>query len=79
MLKLAKNQAKAKQLLEAELLLFENSTHSSYENNRTYSSVCIHQITRLIIIKLKMKLENRSHRYDIINRPRSSRYGSQIW
>ena len=37
-----KNQAKAKQLLEAELLLSENSTHSSYENNRTYSSVCIH-------------------------------------
>ena len=27
--------------------------------------VCIHEIIRLIIMKLKMKMKNRSHRYDI--------------
>ena len=40
-LKLAKNQANAKQRLEAELLLFENHSNSSSmlssKNNRTYS------------------------------------------
>ena len=36
-LKLTKNQAKAKQHPEAELLLFEDYSHSSSENNRTYS------------------------------------------
>ena len=42
--KLAKNQAKAKQHSEAELLLFENNPHSSSKlsskNNRTYSKKC---------------------------------------
>ena len=40
-LKLEKNQANAKQHPEAELLLFENYSHSSFtlssRNNRTYS------------------------------------------
>ena len=27
--------------------------------------VCIHEIMRLIIMKMKMKMTNRSHRYDI--------------
>ena len=40
-MKLAKNQANAKQHPEAELLLFENYSHSSStlssKNNRTYS------------------------------------------
>ena len=40
-LKLAKNQANAKQHPQAELLLFENYSHSSSplsnKNNRTYS------------------------------------------
>ena len=40
-LKLAENQTNAKQHAEAELLLFENYSHSSYtlssKNNRTYS------------------------------------------
>ena len=36
-LKLTKNQAYAKQHPEAELLLFENYSHSSCENNRAYS------------------------------------------
>ena len=39
--KIGKNQANAKQHLEAELLLFENCSHSSSsvlsKNNRTYS------------------------------------------
>ena len=80
-MKLAKNQANAKQHPEAELLVFGNYSHSSpglsSKNNRTYSKnkrknkcVCIHEIIRLIIIKIKMKMENRSCRYDI-NRPRS--------
>ena len=76
-LKLAKNQANAKQHLEAELWKFENYSHSSStlssKNNRTYSKnkqkikcICIHEI----ILKMKMKKKNISHRYDI-NRPRS--------
>ena len=36
-LKLAKNQANAKQHPETELLLFENYSHSSCKNNKTYS------------------------------------------
>ena len=78
-LKLAKNQANAKQQLEAELLLFENYSHSSSmlssKNNRTYSKnkqtkkcVCVLEIIRLIIMKMKMKMKNRSHKCDI-NRP----------
>ena len=49
---MAKNQAKAKQHSEAELLLFENYSHSSStllsKDNRTYSrkeakeQVCLH-------------------------------------
>ena len=35
--------------------------------------VCIHEIIRLIIMKMKMKLKKKSQRYDI-NRP-SSRHG----
>ena len=39
-------------------------------NKQTYKWVCIHEITRLIIMKMEMKMTKRSHRYDI-NRPRS--------
>ena len=42
-------------------------------NKQTNKCVCIHEIIRLIIMKRKMKMTNRSHRYNI-NRPRS-RYG----
>ena len=73
-MKLAKNQANAKHHSEAELLLFENYSHSSStlssKNNRTCSKnkkknkcVCIHKITRLILMKMKMKMKNRSPRY----------------
>ena len=80
-MKLAKNQANAKQHSGAELLLIENYSHSLStllsKNNRVYSKnkqknncVCIHKIIWLIIIKMKMKMKNRSNRYDI-NRLRS--------
>ena len=59
-LKFPKNQTNAKQHPKAELLLFENYSHSSstlsFKNNRTYSKkkkenkcFCIHEIIRLII------------------------------
>ena len=38
------------------------------ENKQKSKYVFIHEIARLIITKMKMKMENRSHRYDI-NRP----------
>ena len=40
------------------------------KNKQKNKCVYIHEIMRLIIIKRKMKMKNRSHRYDI-NRPRS--------
>ena len=80
-LKPGKHQANAKQHPEAELLLFENYSKSSstlsskkighvLKNKQKIKCVCIHKIIRLIIMKIKMKMKNRSHRYDI-NRPRS--------
>ena len=73
--KLAKNQANAKQKPEAELELFENFSHSSSmlssKNKRTYfKNVSVHEIIQLIIMKTKMEKKNISHRYNI-NRPRS--------
>ena len=66
---------------EAEFLLFENYSHSSFtlssKDNGTYCKnkqknkcVCVREIMRLFIIKRKMKMWNRSHRCDI-NRPGS--------
>ena len=74
-LKFAKNQAKAKQHTEAELFLFENYTISSFmsssKNNMRYfkkcaknKSVCFNEIVWLIIKKTRLKMKNRSHRYD---------------
>ena len=40
------------------------------KNKQKNKCVFIHNIMRLIILKMKMKVKNRSHRYDI-NRPRS--------
>ena len=73
---MAKNQANTKQHLEAELLLFENYSHSSSRSHllkvrhilktkQKNKYVCIHEIIRLMIMKIKMKMKNRSHRYDI--------------
>ena len=78
---MAKNQANAKHHPEAELLRFENShillpryypkkLGHILKNKENNKFVCIHRIIRLIIRRMKMKLKNRSHRYDI-NRPRS--------
>ena len=100
--KLGKNQANAKHYPEVEFLLFENYSHSSStslsENDRTYSKkkaknkyVCIHEIVRLIITKMKIKIKSRSRRYlhdmtqinpgldQVINRPRSICVHTQIW
>ena len=43
------------------------------KNKQKSKLVCIHKIIRLIIMRMKMKLKNRSHRYDT-NR-RTSRHG----
>ena len=77
-LKLAKNQANAKQHPEAELLKLKNYSHSSStlstKDNRTYSKkkqkkkwVCILEIIWLSIVKTGSHWHN-------INRP-SSRHG----
>ena len=66
-LKLAKNEANAKQDPEAELKLFESYSHFSStlssknisKNNHKSKRVFSHEITRLIIMKMKMKMENR--------------------
>ena len=61
-MKLAENQANAKQHPEAELLLYENYSHSSsrhhrkiivhiLKNKQKNKCVCIHEIIRLIIMK----------------------------
>ena len=74
----------AKQHPETELLLFKNYSYSLYmlspKNNRTYSKnkqknkrVCIHEIIWVTIMKMNIKMKNRSHRY-YINRPRSRRW-----
>ena len=76
-LKLGKNQAKAKQHPEAELLLFENYSLSSptlsSKNNRRYCTknkrVCLNEVIRLMIMKMRLKMKTRSHIYDI-NRAR---------
>ena len=56
-LKLAKNQTSANQHPEAELLLFENLSHSSVrvivhilKNKQKIKCVCIQEIVRLIIM-----------------------------
>ena len=78
--KLAENQVKSKNHLEAEFLLFESySFHSSKlssKNDRKYSKkicknkwVSINDIIGSGILKTRLKMKNRSHRYDI-NRPR---------
>ena len=79
-LKLAKNQAKAMQQPEAELLLFGNyslsSSTLSSKNKRRYSKectkskyLCLNVIIWLMTITMRLKLKYKSHRYDI-NRPR---------
>ena len=68
---MAKNQASTKQHPEAELLLFEHYSHSSstlsYKNKgripeKKKKNKCIHEIIQLIIMEMKMEMNNRSHR-----------------
>ena len=40
------------------------------KNKEKNTCVCIHEIIRLIIMKMKMKTKNRQQRYDM-NKPRS--------
>ena len=76
-LKLGKNQANAKQRPEAELWLFDNSSHSSttlsYKINSTIAHPWklsnfqdLHPPVQLM--KMKVEMKNRSHRYGK-NRP----------
>ena len=73
-LKLAKNQANTKQHPEAKLSLFADYSHSSstisskkiiLKNKLKIKYICIHEIIQLIIMKMKIKMKNRSHRYDL--------------
>ena len=77
--KLAKNQANTKQHPEAELCYLKiiHILHLSYnpevqgniqKNKWKNKSVCSQEIVRLIIMKMEIKMKNRSQRYDI-NRP----------
>ena len=78
-LKLAKNQAKAKQQPETKLLRFENyslsSSMLSCKTNLRFSKkcaknkrICFNEII-LILMKMRVKIKSRSHGYDI-NRTR---------
>ena len=82
-LKLAKNQAKAKQHAETEILLIEKYSLSSFtlssKHNSGYSKkmykkqVCLFKWGYIITeMKMSLKMKNRSHRYDI-NGPRTIR------
>ena len=79
-MKLAKNQANAKQHHETELFLFENYSLSSstlsskiiehiliLKNKQKNKRICIHEIMQLIIaeMKMKIKMKNRLHSDDI--------------
>ena len=77
-LKFAKNQAKAKEHPQAELLLFDNYSLSpsrlSSKNNRRYSEkytknkcVCFNDVIWLMKTKTRLKIKNRSQIYDIID------------
>ena len=70
-LKLAKNQANAKQHPEVELLLFENYSHSSsILSSKINGTNSVIRKRRSMSVKIKVKIKNRSHRHDI-NRPTS--------
>ena len=75
------SQADVNQHPEAELLLFKICSHPHpwyhpkiirhiLKKKANNKCVCIHVIMRLIIMKVKLKMKNRSHRYSI-NRPRT--------
>ena len=73
---MGKNQAKAKQHPEAEFLLFEFLSLSlstlSSKNNSRYSKkcsknnyFCLNEVTWLITMKARLKMKNKSYKYNI--------------
>ena len=73
-LKLAKNQAKAKQHPEAKLSLFENysllssmlSSKNSSRYSKNYTKTSASVLMRLLMtMKRRLKMKNRSHIYNI--------------
>ena len=73
---MAKNKAKAKQQPQIELMLFENyplsSSMLSSKTNFRYSKKCaknkcisFNEVVLLIIMKLRVKMKNTSHRYEL--------------
>ena len=80
-LKLAKNQASAKQHPQAVNFCYLKIIHIFHpcyhpkiiryilKSKQKNKCVGIHEIIRLIIMKMKVKMKNKSHRYDI-NTPR---------
>ena len=80
--KSAKNQANAKQHPAAKLLFFENyslsssklwSKNSGRRNSKQYTkikSVCFNEAIWLMTMKMRLKIRNRSHIYNI-NGPRA--------
>ena len=66
-----KNQAKAKQHPPPKLFVFENYSLSSYtlsSKNRRYSKkmyVYLNKVIWLMTMKMRLKMKNRSHRYDM--------------
>ena len=79
-LELAKNRANAKQHPGAEPLLFKNIHifHPPYhtkiigcilKSKQKKKCVSIHEIKRLNMMKMEVRMKNKSHRYNI-NRPR---------
>ena len=60
-------------------MVFENYSHlhpryhpkiigHTLKNTQKNKCVCIHETIRLIIMKMKIKMKNRSHRFDISRR-----------
>ena len=61
-------QANAQQHLEVDFLLsFTPKNNSTYSKKKEKNKwVSFHEITCLIIVKMMMKMNNRSHRYEIV-------------
>ena len=74
-LKMAKNQRNAKQNPEATLLSKNNRIYSKKQAKN--NCVRIHEIMRVIIMKIKMKMKNRSYIYNM-HRSTRSRHGHKF-
>ena len=74
-LKMAKNQRNAQQNPEATLLSRNNWIYSKKQAKNNF--VRIHEIMRVIIMKIKMKMKNRSYIYNM-HRPTRSRHGHKF-